>query len=224
MIRVLICDDQWIVCEGLEAILGADPEIQVVGVAHDGAEALERIGATRPDVVLMDLKMPVMNGIQATERIRRDHPRVRVLVLTTYAADEWVLDAIRAGASGYLLKGTPREALIAAVKGTAAGATYVDPSVAGRLFDQIARSSPSPDGSVVLAALSERERDVLRLLGRGLSNEEIAQRLFLSQGTIRNYVSAILAKLGVADRTQAAVLAVRYGLVDQYDADTSQPG
>ena len=218
MIRVLICDDQWIICEGLEAILSADPEIEVVGVARDGAEALEQIATAdpqgRPHVVLMDLKMPVMNGIQATERIRREYPDIRVLVLTTYGADEWVFDAIRAGASGYLLKGTPRETLIAGIKGTAKGDTYVDPSVAGKLFDRIAQGSVPAGPLPRLEMLSDRELDVLRLLGRGLSNEEIAQRLFLSQGTVRNYVSAILGKLGLSDRTQAAVLALRYGLVD----------
>lgn len=213
MIRVFICDDQWIVCEGLEAILSADPEIQVVGVAHDGAEALERIPAARPDVVLMDLKMPGMNGIQATQRIREDYPEVKVLVLTTYDADEWVFDAIRAGAAGYLLKGTPREALISAIKGTAAGDTHVDPAVAGRLFDQIARGGAQPD-TTVLESLSEREIAILKLLARGRTNAEIAGHLYLSPGTVRNYVSSILAKLGVSDRTQAAVLALRYGLVD----------
>ena len=140
MIRVLICDDQWIVCEGLEAILDADPEIEVVGVAHDGAEALDLVRRAKPDVVLMDLKMPIMNGIQATERITQELPQIKVLVLTTYGADEWVLDAIHAGAAGYLLKGTPRNALIAAIKGTVVGETHVDPAVAGALFDQIAAS------------------------------------------------------------------------------------
>ena len=213
--------NQWIVCEGLEAILEADPDLEVVGVAHDGDVALDQIArlepARRPHVVLMDLRMPGVNGIQATERIRRDYPEIRVLVLTTYGADEWVFDAIRAGAAGYLLKGTPRESLIAGVKGTAAGDTHVDPAVAGRLFDRLARSSAPPPGTSVLDALSDRELDVLRLLGRGMSNEEIAGHLFLSQGTVRNYVSMILGKLEVADRTQAAVLALRYGLVDLRD-------
>jgi len=214
MIRVLICDDQWIVCEGLEAILGDDPEIQVVGIAHDGAEALEQIPETKPDVVLMDLKMPGMNGIQATVRIRERYPQVKVLVLTTYGADEWVFDAVRSGAAGYLLKGTPRAMLLEAVKGTAAGQSYVDPAVAGRLLGQIAQQTVPPPNQAILDALSERELDVLRLLARGLSNAEIAGRLYLSQGTVRNYVSSVLSKLQVADRTQAAVLALRYGLVD----------
>jgi NarL family two-component system response regulator LiaR len=217
MIRVLICDDQRIVCEGLEAILSSDPGIQVVGIAGDGAEALEKIPDTCPDVVLMDLKMPGMNGIQATRKISDEYPQVKVLVLTTYGADEWVFDAIRSGAAGYLLKGTPRDALIAAVKGTAAGETHVDPAVAGKLFSRIAQQSALSSDTTIADALSQRELDVLRLLARGLSNAEIAQRLHLSEGTVRNYVSAILTKLEVSDRTQAAVLALRHGLVDSSD-------
>jgi NarL family two-component system response regulator LiaR len=217
MIRVLICDDQRIVCEGLEAILSSDPGIQVVGIAGDGAEALEKIPDTRPDVVLMDLKMPGMNGIQATRKISDAYPQVKVLVLTTYGADEWVFDAIRSGAAGYLLKGTPRDALVAAVKGTAAGETHVDPAVAGKLFSRIAQQSALSSNTTIADALSQRELDVLRLLARGLGNAEIAQRLHLSEGTVRNYVSGILTKLEVSDRTQAAVLALRHGLVDSSD-------
>jgi two-component system, NarL family, response regulator LiaR len=214
MIRVLICDDQWLVCEGLEAILSTDPDIQVVGVAHDGSEALELIPRTQPDVVLMDLKMPGMNGVQATRQIAADYPKLRVLVLTTYATDEWVFDAIRSGAAGYLLKGTPREGLLAAIKGTAAGATHVDPAVAGKLFKQVAREGAPAARTALVEALSSRELEVLQLLARGFSNAEIARRLYLSEGTVRNYVSSILTKLEVADRTQAAILALRYGLVD----------
>jgi len=211
---VLICDDQWIVCEGLEAIIESEPGLEVVGIAHDGAEALDRVAALKPDVVLMDLRMPGMNGIQATRAITEGYPGVRVLVLTTYGADEWVFDAIRSGADGYLLKGTPRNVLLDAIKGTAAGQTHVDPASAGRLFEQVTQARPSPPETTVLDVLSNREQDVLRLLARGLSNAEIASRLSLSQGTVRNYVSAILAKLDVSDRTQAALLALRYGLVD----------
>jgi DNA-binding NarL/FixJ family response regulator len=213
MIRVLICDDQWIVCEGLEAILSADPEIEVVAVAHDGAEALALIPEAAPDVVLLDLKMPGMDGVQATREICRRFPTIKVLVLTTYGADEWVFEAIRAGAAGYLLKGTPRESLIEAVKGTAAGRTHVDPSVAGKLFDRVVQSEVPSEASKIVDALSDRELDVLRLLARGYSNPDIARQLYLSEGTVRNYVSAILTKLEVPDRTRAAVLALRYGLV-----------
>jgi len=217
VIRVLICDDQWIVCEGLEAILDADDEIEVVGMAYDGAEALDKISEVRPDVVLMDLKMPGMNGIQATQRIRREYPDVKVLVLTTYGADEWVVDAIRSGAAGYLLKGTPRAALVAAVKGTARGSTHVDPAVAGTLFAHVVSRPLSQPRLAIGNDLSEREMDVLRLLARGLTNGQIAARLYLSEGTVRNYVSSILTKLDVEDRTQAAVLALRAGVVDLGD-------
>jgi DNA-binding NarL/FixJ family response regulator len=165
-----------------------------------------------PDVVLMDLKMPVMNGVQATRQIRIQFPKVRVLVLTTYDFDEWVFDAVRSGATGYLLKDTPRQALVDAILGTASGKSYIDPSVAGKLLNQVGQGTPMPDPSLE-TLLSEREREVLRLLAQGMSNPEIAHRLYLSEGTVRNYVSTILAKLGVADRTQAAVLAIRAGIV-----------
>jgi NarL family two-component system response regulator LiaR len=212
-VRVLICDDQLIVCEGLKAILDTDSAINVVGVASDGAEALEMIPRVEPDVVLMDLNMPGMDGVQATREIHERYPQVKVLVLTTYADDSWVGEAIRSGASGYLLKGTPRESLIRAVKGTAAGDTHVDPAVAGTLFEWVAQQTPRQPDDRLASLLSEREMDVLRLLARGLSNAEIANRLYLSPGTVRNYVSAILSKLQVADRTQAVVLALRHGLV-----------
>ncbi|MGB0389248.1 MAG: response regulator [Ardenticatenaceae bacterium] len=213
MIRVLICDDQVIVCEGLRAILRTSPGIKVVGVASDGYEALEKIPTAQPDVVLMDLKMPGMNGVRATQLIRDKYPAIRVLVLTTYDADQWVFDAIRSGANGYLLKDTPRAGLIEAIKGTAAGNTHVSPEVAGKLFTHIAQSTVHQDSSIG-KELSRREWEVLRLLARGLPNAEIARRLHLSEGTIRNYVSGIFAKLDVSDRTQAAVLALRHGLVD----------
>jgi DNA-binding NarL/FixJ family response regulator len=224
MIRVLICDDQEVVCEGLRVILGSDQEIEVVGVAHDGAAALALIPQARPDVVLMDLKMPVLNGVQATRRIRAAHPATRVLVLTTYDADEWVFDAIRSGASGYLLKDSPREALIAAIKATAAGTTAVDPQIAGKLFAHIAQGAAPPTAPVAPQAasatdLSEREREVLQLLAQGLSNADIARRLYLSEGTVRNYVSTIFVKLGVADRTQAALLALRLGLAELHRSE-----
>lgn len=213
MIRVLICDDQDVVLEGLQTILRSAPEIEVVGVAHDGAEALEAIPQARPDVVLMDLKMPGMNGIQATREIGNQFPSVRVLVLTTYDADEWVFDAIRSGASGYLLKDAPRQDLIAAVKGTAAGKSHIDPNVAGKLLNHISRTAVMPESSIA-DTLSERERAILKLLAHGLSNTDIAQRLYLSEGTVKNYISSILDKLGVSDRIQAAVIALRYGLAD----------
>jgi two-component system, NarL family, response regulator LiaR len=212
-IRVLICDDQDIVREGLRMILEPIDSIEVVGVAQDGAEALELIPSAKPDVVLMDLKMPGMNGIQATRLICARFPAVRVLVLTTFDADEWVFDAIRSGAAGYLLKDTPRQRLLEAIQGTVDGNTHVDPAVAGKLFAKLAHGS-APVDTAIANTLSEREREVLSLLAQGLSNAEIAARLFLSEGTVRNYVSATFNKLGVNDRTQAAVLAMRFGLTD----------
>ena len=173
----------------------------------------------RPDVVLMDLRMPVMNGIQATARIVDGFPDAKVLVLTTYASDEWVFDAIRSGATGYLLKGTPRDELVRAIKGTAQGGAHLDPAVAGKLLDRVRHATPPEATSQVFAELSERERQVLQQLARGLSNQEIANTLHLSWGTVRNYVSTILSKLGVEDRTQAALLAQRYGLTAEQDAD-----
>ncbi|MBN1451767.1 MAG: response regulator transcription factor [Anaerolineales bacterium] len=213
MIRVLICDDQDLVCEGLKAILSTDPDLKVVGVANDGAEAIEMIPACQPGLVLMDLKMPGMNGIHATRKICQQHPGIHVLVLTTYDADNWVFDAIRAGARGYLLKDTPRERLIAAIKETVTGKTPVDPNVAGKLFAHVQQQTSIPDTSIA-SLLSEREKEVLGLLGKGFSNAEIAAKIYLSEGTVRNYVSSIFEKLGVADRTQAAILAIRSGLAD----------
>jgi NarL family two-component system response regulator LiaR len=213
MIRVLICDDQDLIREGLRAILGTVPEIEVTGAASDGVQAIELVEKHLPDVVLMDLNMPGMNGIQVTRKIREKFPQVRILALTTYDADEWLFDAIRAGASGYLLKGTSRAGLIKAIEGTAAGETYVDPGVAGKLFTHVAGTTVTHD-STIAEELSPRERDVLCLLADGLSNAQIAAQLFLSEGTVRNYVSGIFTKLGVTDRTHAAVIALRHGLVD----------
>lgn len=213
MIRLLICDDQIIVREGLQVIFDSDPDIEVVGTATDGAQAIELIPRLRPDIILMDLKMPIMNGVQATRVIKERFPAIYVLVLTTYDADEWVFDAVRSGAEGYLLKDTPREMLINAVKNTVTGKTYIDPSVAGKLLTAVQRT-PTASETKVAIDLSDRERDVLRLLAKGLTNTDIAQHLHLSEGTIRNYISEILAKLNVSDRTQAALMAVRYGIVD----------
>ncbi len=211
MIRVLICDDQDVVREGLRSILGTASGIEVVALAENGARALELFEQHKPDVVLMDLNMPVMNGIQATRRLRERHPDARILALTTYDADEWVFDVIRAGAAGYLLKDTPRAELIRAIEGTANGLTFVDPNVAGKLFSRVSGGRIASD-AVLAAELSARERDIVKLLARGMSNADIANRLHLSEGTVRNYVSSIFDKLGVADRTQAAIVALRHGL------------
>jgi DNA-binding NarL/FixJ family response regulator len=209
--RVIICDDQAIVRDGLEMLLRLEADIDVTGVAQDGAEAVALVAAHPPDLVLMDLKMPGLNGVEATRRIRSSYPEVKVLVLTTFDDDEWVFDAIRAGASGYLLKDTPRQEVIRAIRGTVEGKSFVDPDVAGKLLGQFASHSARP-ASQLADRLSERELDVLRLLGRGLNNAEIARQLHLSEGTVRNHISAIFVKLDVSDRTQAAILAIQHGL------------
>lgn len=214
MYKIMICDDQKIVCEGLQTIINADPELDVVGTAHNGIEALEMLPSLKPSLVLMDLKMPEMNGVLATRKIKEDFPGIYVLVLTTYDDDEWIFDAIRSGASGYLLKDTPPAELIKSIKGTLQGMSFIDPSVAGKLLSEYAenfgRSQPPSHYT-----FTERERDILTLLSQGLSNTEISDKLYLAEGTVRNYTSALLKKLGVADRTQAAILAIRYGLVSK---------
>ncbi len=209
--KVIICDDQAIVRDGLELLLKLEADMEVVGTAQDGAEAVDLADKTSPDLVLMDLKMPGMNGVEATRRICALHPEIRVLVLTTFDDDEWLFDAIRAGASGYLLKDTPREKVIEAILGTVAGKSYLDPLVAGKLLDQVASQQEQP-ATLITSRLTAREVEVLRLLSRGLSNAGIAEKLHLSEGTVRNHVSAIFAKLGVSDRTQAAILAIQHGL------------
>ncbi len=212
--RVVICDDQTIVRDGLLMLLKLEKDIEVVGAAGDGDAAVSLVDKWKPDLVLMDLKMPIMNGVEATRSIKTAHPEVKVLVLTTYDDDEWVFDAIRAGASGYLLKDTPRDDLITAIRGTVAGKAYVDPAVAGKMLGQLSSRQTQP-ASVITQKLTEREREILSLIGKGMSNSEIAGRLFLSEGTVRNHVSSILSKLGVSDRTQAAVIAIQHGLTSQ---------
>jgi DNA-binding NarL/FixJ family response regulator len=211
MIDVLICDDQAIARHGLQMILSTAPEMRIVGEAQDGEEAIARVAELQPHLVLMDLKMPKVNGVEATRAIRAQFPHVYVLVLTTYDADEWVFEAVRAGAHGYLLKDTPPAQLLGAIRGTVEGKTAVDPGVAGKLLASVA-SLPPPlaPGPEVLSA---REVAVLRLMAEGLTNAEIGLRLHLSEGTVRNYASAILGKLGARDRTQAVVMGIRMGVI-----------
>jgi len=213
MIRIIICDDQEVVCQGLKAILSTSDNLDVVGIANNGAEALEFLETHPVDVILMDLKMPVMNGIHATKAVKEKYPSIKVLVLTTYDADAWLFDAIRNGADGYLLKDTSREALVQAIEEIVSGNTPVDSKVAGKLFHQLAKQA-LPGDSTLGQNLSDREKEILKLITHGMANAEIAQTLFLSEGTVRNYVSSILEKLEVDDRTQAAVLALRYGFVE----------
>jgi len=211
MIRVLIVDDQVVVCEGLRVVLNASANIDVVGIANNGQQAIDAIPAAKPDLVLMDLKMPIMNGIQATEIIAEKHPDLSVLILTTYDEDEWVFDAIRAGAAGYLLKDADSSDIIAAIEGTVAGKTHIDPAVAQRLFKFVKQGAPT--NQEIIDLLTERELRVLQLLAHGLTNAAIAERLFLAEGTVRNHVSNILSKLDVTDRAQATAIAWKNGLV-----------
>jgi two-component system, NarL family, response regulator LiaR len=212
-LRIIICDDQDIVRDGLELLLKLEPDIQVVGIASDGSEAVEIAVREKPDLVLMDLKMPVMNGVDATRALTARCPGVKVLVLTTYGADEWVVDAIRAGASGYMLKDAPREQVLEAIRGTVQGKTFIDPAVAGKVLTQITGGARKPS-RLVTDKLTGRETEVMILLSKGLTNEDIAGKLFLTEGTVRNYVASIISKLGVADRTQAAIVGVQHGLGD----------
>ncbi len=209
--KILLCDDQAVIRDGLEMLLTLEKDFQVVGSAQDGQEALELVAKKSPDLILMDLKMPGMNGIEATREIRKKYPDIKILVLTTYDEDEWVFDAIRAGASGYLLKDTPRQKIMEAIRGTVEGKSFVDPAVAGKLLNQVASNQTQP-ASILTDKLTERELDVLRLLAKGMTNTDIAGTLHLSEGTVRNHVSAILEKLSVSDRTQAAVIAIQHGL------------
>jgi two-component system, NarL family, response regulator LiaR len=205
-IRILLVDDHTVVRKGLRTFLKYDPELEVVGEAADGAEALIRARELKPDVVLMDLLMPVMDGIQATAAIRRELPEIEVLALTSVLEDASVVGAVHAGAIGYLLKDTQAEALCQAIKAAAAGQVQLTPKAAARLMQAI--SAPeSPE------ALTERETDVLRLLAQGQSNKQIARRLNNTEQTIKSHVSRILSKLGVQSRTQATLYAIRTGLV-----------
>jgi len=214
MIRVLLADDQTLVREGFRMILEAQPDIEVVGEASDGAQAVELARKINPDVVLMDIRMPGMDGLDATRALLRSGAPTRVVILTTFDLDEYVYEAFKAGASGFLLKDLPRSQLIAAVRTTADGEALLSPSITRRLIEEFVRNPPQPDGiPEALRDLSERELDVLRLVARGLSNAEIADRLVVSAATVKTHVAHILQKLDLRDRVQAVVLAYDTGLV-----------
>ena len=212
-VRVLIADDQALVRAGFRRLLEGEPGIEVVGEAADGDEAVRRGRELAPDVVLMDIRMPGVDGIDATRRITARNGDTRVLVLTTFDLDEYVFDAIRAGASGFLLKDSPPEQLIAAIHVVAGGEALLAPSITRRLIEQFARRPPPRAAAERLAELTPRERDVLRLLARGLSNAEIAAELVLGEATVKTHVANVLMKLGLRDRVQAVVLAYESGLV-----------
>jgi DNA-binding NarL/FixJ family response regulator len=216
MIRVVVVDDEPMVCAHLRTILGSAPDIEVVDEGHDGAAGVEAIVRSRPDVVLMDLRMPRVDGITAIERIGRLETRPVVVVLTTFDADQYVLRALRAGAAGFLVKSTPPEDLIGLVRVAAEGNTVLSPAAARRLIAASADSQPARDKARELVAeLTDRETEVLACLGEGLSNAQIAGRLYLSEATVKGYVSRMLDKLAVANRTQASLLAHDAGLVSR---------
>jgi len=220
MPRVVIADDQALVRAGFRMILEADPSIEVVGEAADGASAVEVVRRLQPEVVLMDVRMPVLDGLEATRQILANgEPSPRIIMLTTFDIDEYVYTALRSGASGFLLKDVTPEQLVASVKLVAAGDALLAPSITRRLVERFAApttttaSSAAPSAIAEVASLTTREREVLVLLARGLSNAELAERLIVSEATVKTHVARILGKLGLRDRVQAVVLAYETGLV-----------
>ena len=214
MISVLIVDDQGLVREGLRMLLEAEPDLSVAGEAGNGGQALAQARRLDPDVILMDVRMPEMNGIEATTRLVQAGCRARVLMLTTFNLDEYVYHALKAGASGFLLKDATRERLTSAVRAAAAGETLLAPAITRRLIEDFC-GGPAPGAAAGTAAgrLCERELDVVRLVAQGLSNAEIAARLHLSEATVKSHIARILAKLGLRDRVQVAVFAYEHGIV-----------
>lgn len=211
MIRVLLVEDQTLMRQGLRTILELEPGFEVVGEASDGQEAIEQAVALRPDLILMDIQMPRMNGVEATRQITSLVPNAHVVILTTFDYDEYVFDGIKAGARGYLLKDMPAAELLATVQRVHGGESIIQPSIATRMIAEFSRrQTPTTPAA---EPLSDRERDVLRLLADGLSNKEIAARLVLAEGTVKNHVSTILDKLHAANRTQAARMARDQGLI-----------
>jgi DNA-binding NarL/FixJ family response regulator len=213
MIRVLIADDQALVRTGFRVILDAEPDLEVVGEAGDGRETVELVPQKRPDVVLMDIRMPNLDGIEATRRLTALPRAPRVLMLTTFDLDEYVYEALRAGASGFLLKDAGADELLHAVRVVAAGEALLSPSITRRLIADYARRPPASEQPAALAELTPRELEVLRLLARGLSNGEIARELVLGEATVKTHVARVFQKLDLHDRAQAVVLAYETGLV-----------
>jgi DNA-binding NarL/FixJ family response regulator len=213
-IRVAVADDQEVVLAGLCRILAGEPDVEVVAQAVDGAVAVREARLAQPDVMLMDIRMPVLDGLSATRQIVAELPDVRVVVLTTFDLDEYVYEALRAGASGFVLKDAPAEEIIRAVRVVAGGDALIAPSSTRRLIAEFARQRPpQSQDQRRLDVLTERERDVLVAMSRGLNNGEIGRRLFISEGTVRTHVNRLLAKLHVRDRLQAVVVAYECGLV-----------
>jgi DNA-binding NarL/FixJ family response regulator len=211
-IRILIVDDQALFREGLRTLLSVQPGLEIAGEAGNGEEALRLAAALQPDVILMDVQMPVLDGPAATRLLKNRQPGVKVIVLTTFDDDESVFEGLRAGAVGYLLKDTPSARLVEAIRMAFRGESFLEPSVAAKVVAEFARLSPRP-AEALAEPLSDREVEVLRLIACGASNREIAAGLVIAEGTVKNHVTSILAKLGVADRTEAAMKAKQLGLI-----------
>jgi len=218
-VRVLVADDQSMVRAGFRMLLAGEPDIEVVAEASNGLEAVDKAARFRPTVVLMDIRMPELDGIEATKRILAADDAARILILTTFDLDEYVYEALRAGASGFVLKDDPPEQLIAAVRTVAGGAALLSPAVTTRVIEQFTRI-PQPARPGRLDDLTERERDVFRLIARGHSNAEIGRELYISETTVKTHITHILQKLDLRDRVQAVVLAYESGL---FDADARRP-
>jgi DNA-binding NarL/FixJ family response regulator len=214
-ITILLVDDQPLFREGLRTLLSVQPDLKVVGEAGDGEEAIKLCRTLKPVVVLMDLQMPVLDGVEATRRMHHQHPESRVIVLNTFDDDEMVFDGLRAGALGYLLKDAPSEKLAEAIRAAARGESFLQPSIAAKVVAEFARlaTKRSPPAQALLEPLSDREQEILALIATGATNREIGNQLFLAEGTVKNHVTNVLGKLGVRDRTQAALKAREMGLI-----------
>ena len=215
LIRVLLVDDQRLMRDGLRTLIELETDLDVAGEAADGLQAITAYRDLGPDIVLMDVRMPNLNGVEATRRIKADWPEANILILTTFDDDEYIFEALRAGASGYLLKDVSGKELAAAIRTVANGGTLIAPSVARKVVSEFARLKPAPKASTASLPdpLSEREIEILKVVAQGHTNKEIADQLYLAEGTVKNYVTSILQKIGARDRTQAAIRAKELGIL-----------
>lgn len=214
-IRVVIADDQTLFRQGLTTLLSIQPDIEVVGEAQNGIEALQLIAEHAPDVVLMDVEMPVLDGVAATRRVRQEYPSCQVVILTTFDNDDYVFEGLRVGALGYLLKDTPANKLVDAIRMAARGESFLQPSIAAKVVSEFSRLSglAAQHAQPLTEPLTPREMEILRLIAHGMTNAEIAERLVITEGTVKNHVTSVLSKLGVEDRLQAALRARELGIV-----------